>query len=201
MSARKWSLLCAGVVVCGAVVGLRKCDADGPVQDKAARLIQRRGLREATPPQEPPSAGEAPRGITAMEFHRLCAVNCLHFVNRLHGVRARYADIKAALQPGQIGVSLRRLAEVAEALGYGVMARKLSRTEMFAVTVPMIALASPAGAPDAVGHFGVIVPVPSRNGYWVFDPPRKRMWVSRDQMAEQDGRRVAALLLVPPGAE
>ena len=146
--------------------------------------------------RETPTVDSPP--MTAVEFRRLCAVNCLYFVKRLCGVSSTYEDIRTVLEPGSTGVSMQRLAETARAYGYGVTPAKLSRREMVKSGSLLIALGVPDNGPRTVGHFYVVVPIPSRNGYWVFDPPRKRTWVSLDQMKKDDNRRGPTLSLKPP---
>ncbi len=197
MSKCKLTILCLGVVAVGVWVALKQSRTDRHPEDTGARFIQRSAVREVT--SQPANASTtASRGMTTVEFQRLCAVNCLYFMNRLHGIHSTYEDVKAALQPGKTGVSMAHLAEVAKAFGYSVTPIQLSRTEMFDVADAMIVLAFPDGGSQTIGHFGVVVPVQSQNGYWLFEPPRKSMWVSRDQMKEEDHQRVPVLRLKLP---
>jgi ABC-type bacteriocin/lantibiotic exporter with double-glycine peptidase domain len=186
------------VVIVGAVsliIVLRSNDLTS--EDNAALLIQQTAFREATAQDD--SDMTSLRGMTTGEYQRLCAVNCLYFLNRLHGIRGTYDDVKTALQPGDVGVSMAHLAEVIEAYGYSVTPRKLTPREMFEISDVMIVLSSPAKGPHAVGHYGIVVPVRSKQGYWVFDPPRNKLWVTKEQMEKmEDDQRMPVLCLKPP---
>lgn len=184
MFLRKWWIPLSVIIIGGTVWFAIRSYRAQPSEDEAVLFIQKTAFRES-PSQEMFDTASS-KGMTAMEYQRLCAVNCLYFLNRLHGVHSTYEDVKLLLQPGEVGVSMGHLAEVIKAYGYKVKPMRLTHREMFKKSDVMIVLATPAKGPQAIGHFGVVVPVPSRKGCWFFDPPRKKMWVSQDQMKEEN---------------
>ena len=159
---------------------------DSTAQEKPHLFEPISGLFEKSPGQ----------GMTTRQMDLLCAVNCLYLVNRHYNVNMPYSDLLFALNPTNIGVSMSKLKEVAEQIGYNVEAFQISSREIVQHHDPMIALLFKDGYESKIGHFVVLIPISERNGFWLVDALAKnpKTWITQEELKD---RRIHVLLLKP----
>ena len=122
-----------------------------------------------------------PPGMTGREVESLCAVNCLHMVNKYHRMGIGYGDLKALLDPSGFGVSVAKLVEVAESIGYQSRVLEAPVEDWLEFSSPLIVWVD-GGQKTSVGHFVVVVPRKQDRQVWWVDPPNRGRWVKISQI-------------------
>jgi hypothetical protein len=133
-------------------------------------------------------------GKTLAQMNRLCGVNCLYLINQYYGVEYHYNDLQRIMAPTDMGTSLQRLKEVAEALGYATEMRMIPVEELCSIDRPTIVLAQPDGGSN-VGHFVVVAQASEAEAFVLYDPPYKKRLVRKDELADGRVKSVPALFL------
>jgi hypothetical protein len=133
-------------------------------------------------------------GMTREQVGRLCAVNCLYVVCRYYNVGVRYDQLVELLQPTTLGVSVFTLREAAEGLGFQTMAVQIESEELLKFTSPVIVLLTPESN-ESVGHYCISLSDNGGDGFWLFDPPNRKLWVDRKTIENGKIDHVYALLL------
>ena len=139
-------------------------------------------------------------GKTLAQMNRLCAVNCLYLINQYYGIKCHYSDLQRIVAPTDMGTSLQRLKEVAEALGYVTETRMLPVEMLCTLETPTIVLAQPENQ-SSVGHFVVVTRASEDGTFLLYDPPYKKRLVQRGELAEGKGKSAPALFLRYEGRE
>ena len=120
-------------------------------------------------------------GMIQDKMEMLCAVNCLYFVCRYSGRDVDYASLRHLLQPSVAGVSMSRLKQVLDQLGFASFARRMSPARLPGSSGPVVVLVPRPGGDGHPGHYCVVLPSPAESAYWIVDPPgRKARFASRD---------------------
>jgi len=132
-------------------------------------------------------------GTTRAQLNRLCGVHCLYLLNQYYGIDCPYMDTRRLVGPSDMGTSLERLREVAEAFGYKTETRMVPLESLCRVTRPMIVLASEENS--SIGHFVVVAPASESGAFMVYNPPYGKRLVSAQDLAEAEIQSVPALLL------
>jgi ABC-type bacteriocin/lantibiotic exporter with double-glycine peptidase domain len=131
-------------------------------------------------------------------INRLCGVNCLYLICKYYNVNINYSDLMNVLSPSDQGSSMLMLKKTAENLGFETRAIEISALNIIQFKNPLIALAQKKDKEGLQGHFLVVVPVSSKQGFWVFDPPNKVRWEEvKDADKAAKERRLKLLLLRP----
>lgn len=122
-----------------------------------------------------------PPGMTGRQMQSLCGVNCLYLVNRYYGIAVPHEDLTAILAPSGLGVSMARLVEVAEDIGYHTRVLKAPIDDWLKFSSPLIVWMS-NDENAAVGHFVVVIPDKEGRRVWWVDPPNQGRWVRVDNL-------------------
>jgi ABC-type bacteriocin/lantibiotic exporter with double-glycine peptidase domain len=143
---------------------------------------------------------DSPEVVTIQDVNRRCSVTSLYMICRHYGMDVSYDMLCEIVKPTNVGVSMLKLKEVAESLDFSVKVVSVSPRDIVSLQIPVIVFVEPKDPKTALGHYMVVVPVESRGGFWVFDPPRQKRWVSKEEIEKADVRRVAVLWLHPKHA-
>jgi len=136
-------------------------------------------------------------GMTRRQLQSLCGVDCLYAVNQYYGVTISYEDLAAMLAPSDIGVSMAKMNEIANTIGYRARALHAPVEDWLRFSSPLIVWLG-NNASTASGHFVVIIP--DRNGrrLWWLDPPNAGKWVTTERL---DFKSAPILVLQWKGTE
>jgi len=144
------------------------------------------------------STGENLNAVPARDARKVCGVNCLYLLAKYYHLNVTYEDLHAVLAPDDLGSSMLSLRVVAEQLGFETRAIEVDGRDILKFSSPMIVRAVYAGQESPqLGHWVVVLPVASRGGVWVFDPPKKPTWRPVADTEPTVGKRAQVLLLSP----
>jgi hypothetical protein len=136
-------------------------------------------------------------GMTLNQLRTRCGVNCLYVISKYYNIDISYEELRLLLNPTQLGISMLTLKEVAEGLGYEVKALELSAKDIMRFSDLMIALFVPQDKQNIIGHYTVLIPMASKGGVWILDPPHRKIWVDQQSLENSDISPLPVLLLRP----
>lgn len=87
-----------------------------------------------------------------------CGPNSLYVLLRLNGVQVSFDDVSRLLPIGAAGTNLRQMRDAAEKLGLDCEVRRLSTSELEALSVAVVAHCRSAQIGSQTGHFVVVLP-------------------------------------------